>query len=99
MESCHLLPQRNKGYSGALGTFSEWRKLPFYCTFPRFELASSRFDREDMSSLMYFPMIVEFLAWTTIDVKPMYGDFGTINSGKIKMARDVRVFYLPSHAQ
>ena len=53
------------------------KELPLYCSFARFELSSSHFDREEMSSwLMHFPVIVECLVWRTMDFKAMYGDFG-----------------------
>ena len=57
------------------GKFSERRKLPFYCSFVRFGLCSSHFDREEITSLLHFPVIVESLAQRTMDFKAMYGDF------------------------
>ena len=58
------------------GKFSERRKLPFYYTFARFELSSSHFDREEMTTLMHFPVIDTYLAWRTMDFKAMYCDSG-----------------------
>ena len=53
----------NKGYPGALGSFFDGRKWQFYKVFGRFELSSSQFDREQLTSLMYFPVIGECLGW------------------------------------
>ena len=46
----------------ALESFSERRKWIFNCSFAHFELSSSHFDRKEMSSLVRFPVIAEFLA-------------------------------------
>ena len=58
-----LAPPEKKGNITCSGNFSKRRKLPFYCSFVRFELSISHFDQEEISLLMHFPVIVECLAW------------------------------------
>lgn len=58
------------------GKFYKRRKLPFCCSFARFELSSSHFNRENMNPLMHFLVIIGRWAWRTIDFKAMYSDFG-----------------------
>ena len=44
------LASEKEGKIRCSGNFSERRKLSFYCSLVRFELSSSHFDREEMSS-------------------------------------------------
>ena len=74
MASRHLLDIENKGYSGALGSFFDERKWQFYRIFGRFDLSSSQFDREQLTSLMHFLVIGECLGWRTTDFDELYGD-------------------------
>ena len=85
MASRHLLNIENKGFSGALESFlkregrTRWRdgrKWQFYRIFGRFELSSSQFDREQLTSLIHFPVISECLGWRTTDFEELYGDLG-----------------------
>ena len=71
-----LAPSEKQGIFACYGKFSERRKLPFYCLFARFELSSSHFDGEAMSSLINFRVILECIAWRTVDCKATHGDFG-----------------------
>lgn len=64
--SLNLIRLRTKGY--ALESFSERRKWIFNCSLAHFELSSSHFNRKEMSSLIHFPVIVEFLA--TLPTEP-----------------------------
>ena len=95
MASRHLLIMENKGYSSALGSFFDERKWQFYRIFWRFELSSSQFDRELLTSLMHFPVIGECLGWRTTDFEELYGDLGQWTMTK-ELAREVSGFYLSS---
>ena len=44
--------------------------------FGRFKLSSSQFDREQLTLLMYFPVVGECLGWRTTDFEVLYGDQG-----------------------
>ena len=66
---------RNKGYSDALGSFLSGGNCYFTSHLHALNLvAPSHFDREEMSSLIHFPEIVECLAWRTMDFKAICGD-------------------------
>ena len=58
-----LAPPEKEGNIRCSGNFSKRRELPVYYSFVRFELSNSQFDREEMSFLLHFPVIVECLAW------------------------------------
>ena len=57
-----------------VGKFFNGRKRQFFRIFGRFELSSSQFDREQLTSSMYFPVIGECLGWRTTDFEELYGD-------------------------
>ena len=98
MVSRHLLNMENKGYSGMLGSFFDGRKWQFYRIFWRFKLSSSQFDREQLTSLIHFPVISECLGWRTTDFEELYGDLGQWSMTK-ELAREVSGFYLSSPSE
>ena len=72
--------------------------MQFYRIFWRFELSSSQFDREQLTSLLHFPVIGECLGWRTTDFEELYGDLGQWTMTK-ELAREVSCFYSSNHCE
>ena len=97
MASRQLLNMENKGILARWEEF-DGRKWQFYRTFGRFEISSSQFDREQLTSSMHFPVIGECLGWRTTDFEELYGDLGQWTMTK-ELAREVSGFYSSSHCE